>query len=484
MASQPLPLSIIVDVTVITASPQVAAPTFNTGLIIGPSPAIPSYGTNPRVRKYLQATFSTAMVSDGFTTSDPEFIAAGIYFGQSPAPQALFVGRQDLTAVSAAVATTGSLGTGYVVGDIISVVQAGASNGQLQVVTVGTGGTVTSLAVIVGQQGTGYSVATGLATTGGSGTGLEVNITAIGESALEAAMVCRAVQPQWYPFMVTDAAPADHIAISSWTLSQVGTVYFGTDSETTVANGAANNTFSQLFASSSKRTWMQYATTQSGLVPNQIYFVAAVMGQAMASNTQFANSAFTEKFSGGVPLTGVVTEPIIPSQLVTNVEGATPGLGPNGNLFLNYANSFNVLEQGTMMAENVFFDQILNLDILAANIQFQVMSTLTSRPKVSQTDAGQQLLVQAVEAALNQSVTTGFIASGVWEGQTINLGGNQSLTPGQALPSGYLVLTPSYATWGPSNQALIDARQAPPIYVALIEAGAVHFVTIQVLVQI
>ena len=43
----------------------------------------------------------------------------------------------------------------------------------------------------VGQQGTGYSVATGLSTTGGSGTGLQVDITAIGESALQAAMACR-----------------------------------------------------------------------------------------------------------------------------------------------------------------------------------------------------------------------------------------------------------------------------------------------------
>jgi hypothetical protein len=149
-------------------------------------------------------------------------------------------------------------------------------------------------------------------------------------------------------------------------------------------------------------------------------------------------------------------------------------------LFLNYANAFNVLEQGTMMAPGTFFDQILGLDVLGSNIQFNIMNLLTTTPKVPQTDAGQQLLVQAVEAALNQSVNTGFIASsGVWNGQTINVG--KGLSPNQSLPQGYLVLTPQYSQ---VSQASIDARQAPPIYIALIEAGAVHFVTIAVMVQL
>ena len=128
------------------------------------------------------------------------------------------------------------------------------------------------------------------------------------------------------------------------------------------------------------------------------------------------------------------------------------------------------------MANLTFFDQILNLDILAANIQYAVMNLLTSVPKIPQTDAGQQLLIQAVESACSQSALTGFIAPGTWEGQTI-LG----LSKGDALPSGYLVQSPKYSTL---TQAQIASRTAPPIYVAIIEAGAVHFVTIAVLVQV
>jgi hypothetical protein len=479
MSANPLPLSIIADLTVITSSPQVASPTFNTGLVVGPTPAIPSFGVNPRVRIYLASTFSTSMINDGFETSSPEYICAQMYFSQTPQPQRLAVGRQDLTAISAVTPTSGNLGTNYVVGDVVTVDQASASNGQLQVTTVGTNGTVTGLGIIPGLQGTGYSVATGLATTGGSGSGLEVNITAIGESCMQSALACRAINSTWYPFMVTSAQPADHIALASWTQSQVGTVYLGNNQEVNVLNGIAGNTLSTIYGASNSRTWMQYATTQGGLYPNQIYFTASVMGQMMASNTQLANSAFTEKFSGGVPLVGVYTEPLNTTQ-IANIEGSVPAFGPNGNLFLNYANAFNVLEQGTMMAPGTFFDQILGLDVLGSNIQFNIMNLLTTVPKVPQTDAGQQLLVQAVEAALNQSVNTGFIASsGVWNGQTINVG--KGLSPNQSLPQGYLVLTPQYSQ---VSQASIDARQAPPIYIALIEAGAVHFVTIAVMVQL
>lgn len=472
-----LPLSIIANVTVITSSPQVAAPTFNTGLVIGPTAAIPSYGTNPRVRKYLAATFSTAMITDGFTTSSPEYVCAQIYFSQSPQPQAIFIGRLDLTAVQTFTVTAG--GTGWVVGDFFNIVKAGGSNAT-GIVTAAAGGIVSAAAVVQTPQGTGTGYSAGAATTTAIlpsvGTGLTLNITVVGETAVQAVTYCRSANPQWYCCMVTSAVSADHIAIAAYVQSQVGTTYFGTTSDAAVLNGTAGNVLYTVYATSASRTWLQYATTQSGAYPNQIYFVAAVMGQAMASNTQLQNSAFTEKFSGGVPLVGVVTEPNLTTSQISNIEGSNPGLGPNGNLFLNYANAFNILEQGTMLAPNTFFDQVLNLDILASNIQYAILNLLTGVPKIPQTDAGQQLLIQAVESAMNTALNTGFIAPGIWKGQTI-----LSLSPGDPLPNGYQVLSPKVSTM---TQAQRQARQAPPIYVALIEAGAVHFVTIAVLVQV
>lgn len=476
------PLSIIADVTVVTSSPQVAAPTFNQGLIAGPTAAIPSYGTNSRTRQYLQATYSTAMIADGFTIASPEFICAQAYFSQSPPPASAIIGRQDLTALQTIAIDVA--GAGWSVGDTFSIVQAGASYGVGKV-TAETAGVPSAIQLVT--QGTSYSVANGLTTTAiapSTGEGLTINVTAIGETPLQAFTACRSANAQWYPGMVTTAADADHIALSAWTLSQVGTLYFGTTADAAVLNGTAGSVASTIFGASSKRTWLQYATTQGGLYPTQAYFVAGLMGLLMAANTQLANSSYTAKFSAGVPLVGVYTEPNLSTTQISNIEGANTTAGPNVNLFLNYGGSFNVLEQGTMMAPSVFFDQVLGLDVLASDIQYNIMNAITSVPKVPQTDSGQLLLIQAVEAACATSATTGFIAPGIWEGQAINLGTNNSLAIGQSLPTGYLVLSQSYAAYRVANPGGITARIAPPIYVVLIEAGATHFTVIEVQAQI
>jgi hypothetical protein len=64
-------------------------------------------------------------------------------------------------------------GSGYVSGDVMNIVQGGASGGQVVFLIIS--GTHVYL---VANPGTGYSTATGLTTTGGHGTGLTVNITA------------------------------------------------------------------------------------------------------------------------------------------------------------------------------------------------------------------------------------------------------------------------------------------------------------------
>ena len=476
MASSTLPISIIADVTVVTSSPQAAAPTFNIGLVVGPTPVIPTVGANSRVRKYLATTYASAMLTDGFTAGDPEYICAQMYFSQSPQPSAIQIGRQDGTALKTVVPSAGSPGTDYKVGDMVNVSQAGATNGILRVATVGPLGDVMSLTVY--SAGTAYHTAIGaVTTTDGDGVDLTVDITAIGESALIAFQQCRAVSSDWYAGMVAGAKDADHVEIAAWTASQVGTMYFGTTDSPDARDGVIPNVLHTIYGTSNKRCWMQYATTQGVLAPNQIYFVASVIGQAMASNTQLANSSYTMKFSGGVPLVGVYTEPGLTIGQIQNIEGQVPSQGPNGNLFLNYGNAYNVLEQGTMMSEGVFFDQVMGLDILAANIQTEIMNVLTSVPKVPQTDSGQQMLIQAVERAANQAANTGFIAPGTWRGQNI-IG---QVTTGQTFPTGYTAVSPLYKTLSPAQ---IAARVAPPIYLAIIQAGAVHFVTVEVLVQV
>ena len=114
---------------------------------------------------------AVAMAAAG-NIENPIFDIVTLYIGTLAAPNTALAGVSVNTA-----------GTGYTVGDMVGVTQGGASGGFCVVTSIsGGGGTgpVTGIAAIPYSSGTGYAVATNLATTGGPGTGLHVNITSIG----------------------------------------------------------------------------------------------------------------------------------------------------------------------------------------------------------------------------------------------------------------------------------------------------------------
>lgn len=88
----------------------------------------------------------------------------------------LWIGTTISSILTATVGASG--GTGYVVGNVLTVVQGGASSGQVTVTTIGVSGVVTGISVLP-PSGIGYTIATNLATTGGAGTGCQVNVTAV-----------------------------------------------------------------------------------------------------------------------------------------------------------------------------------------------------------------------------------------------------------------------------------------------------------------
>lgn len=456
-----LPMTPIVDVVVTVSPVSPAQPTFNQGLIIGSSGVIPSIGANSRIRQY---TSLAEMLLDGFITTDPEYIAASLYFSQHPAAVFLWVGCQDPSGIGAANFHTGNAGTGYAVGDQVTVTQGGASGGVLQVTSIGGGGAVTGLSLVT--SGTGYSVANGLATTTtGAGTGLEVDITAIGEPALQAVIACRAANFEWYGFMVTVTSDADELALAAWVQTATPSAqYFFNTSDANVLNNVTNNIMAQMKALEYSRVFGMYSTTQSGVFPNNAYASAAALGVAMGLNTGLANSYFIMMFK---TLVGITPEPLTANQV--NVLN-----GLNCNVYVNYGNSFSFAQRGTA-PNGQFFDEVLNVDMLSSGIQFNVMDLLTASPAVPQTDPGETQLIHAVNQACEASRIIGFIATGVWTGAPI-----LNLNTGASVPGGYLTQAAPYATQSAADRA---ARKAMPIYVALIEAGAVQSLVVGVLVQ-
>jgi hypothetical protein len=380
-----LPLSLVCNVSIFIAPIAVAPPSFNQGLIIGPSTVIPtSGGVGSRLRQY---TTLAQMTADGFTNSMPEYIGAEIYWDQLPAASILWVGRQDLT---------------------------------------------------------------------------------VPETCLEAAQACRVGSSAWWGFGVCGAVAADHEAITGWaqaqTLAGMPSMYHYTTGDAAVLAGTAGNVMAALQTLDYERAFGIYSTTQSAAWPNNIYSWAAALGAAMGLNTGLAASKFTMKFK---PLVGIAPEPITETQVA-----AIEALG--GNVYTTTANVFQWLEQGTV-PNGLFYDDLLNLDMLASDLQYSMIGGYVAAPSIPQDDPGEMVMIGLASQACDRAVTRGFVAPGVWNGVNV-----LNLQTGDPLPKGYSIQAQSFTTQSPADKAL---RKGMPLYIAINGAGSQHSLLIGVYVQ-
>ena len=293
----------------------------------------------------------------------------------------------------------------------------------------------------------------------GAAFNLWVGTQGFGESCLQAIEACRAANSEWYIGIVCDAAQADHEAIAAWTETVTpATIYAFTTQDAAVPSNTAGNIFAFLQALGYTRTIGMYST-------QSFYAMASLLGYVSGQNTLvgngIANSSYTLKFK---QLTGVTVEHLTSAQ-ITAIEGI------NGNVYLNYGNFYNVFEQGVMSGGR-FFDEIVNLDMLSSRIQLAIMDLLYQNPKIPQTDGGVTTMIGSINQQCDVAVTTGFIAPGQWNGPT-----TLNLQTGGTLPKGYLVQAQPISQ---QLEAARQARQSPPIYVAIKEAGAIHSVLITV----
>jgi hypothetical protein len=372
----------------------------------------------------------------------------------------------DLTTGAASVIPhAANPGSNYLIGDIVSVTGTDVAGVSLQVTST-IAGVVTGLKILArGTISLGYT-ATGLTATGGSGTGLEVDITALeGEPPLQAVIACRAAQSAWYAFCCATTVDADDLALALWAQTSVpAAVYFYRTPDANVLNNVTNNIAATMQAANYSFVVGFYSTIQNGAAPNSVFMASAAMGVAMGLNTGLAGS-FYALFAK--QLVGMLAEPLTQTQ-ITSLQSL------NINVYVNYGNAFTFITQG-LMPNGWRFWRRINLDMIVSNIQFGVMDVWTSTLVVPQTDQGEMLFIQAVNTAAATSAGIGYVAPGTWSGVQL-----LSLVAGTALPNGYLAQFPSYLTQTNADRL---AGKAMPIYLAIIEAGSAESITIQVNVQ-
>jgi hypothetical protein len=115
-----LTLNGIIDVSVELAPIVPGLEVYDALLIMGDSTAI---STTDRIKEFYEMS---EIASAGFQTTDPEYLAAQLYFGQTPRPRRVFIGRVDASIVGSVEDLT------------VALTDARAKNGEWYAVTFTT----------------------------------------------------------------------------------------------------------------------------------------------------------------------------------------------------------------------------------------------------------------------------------------------------------------------------------------------------------
>lgn len=280
------------------------------------------------------------------------------------------------------------------------------------------------------------------------------------ETALQAVQACRAANSDWYVCVVCADLTADqHVEIATYINSCTpDSIYAYTVAAADDYGTGDQSTFKKIKDKKLRRAIGQYSTKHKDSI-------CAVLGYALGSMTGTIGSAFTLAYKQEV---GVETEN---STSAFSEEKVKNILANYGNVYVNRGGHYDGFELG-YMGDGSWFDEIIYLDKLKNDIQFNIMDLLYSVPKVEQEESGMTRLHAKIAEVMEQYVNIGFIADGTkWRGDDI-----LNLKKGDTLPRGYLVQSELIET---QAQADRDNRIAPPIYVAMNLSGAIQKVLIR-----
>jgi len=478
-----LSVSGLVRVTVNLSPLAAAVRSFGVLMIAGDSNVINGV---ERFRTYL----TIEAVAADFGTSAPEYKAAALYFGQSPKPKTLMIGRWFRTASS-----------GFIEGGILTASQQLMSNwtvittGTLTIPIDGVSRAVTGLdfsaqtnlngvatvittaisawgvctwdgsSFIITSITTGTSSSVGYATAGSISAQLKLTsstaIALIPGYAAETPAACAAVlanlSSAWYGLMFqASTQPTDDQSIDVSAFIEaldLKRIYGVTITSSQVLSSAVTTDLaSRMKAAGYLQSFCQYS--------QNAYAIASFFGRALSVNVNANRSTITLMFKQEPGVTG---EDLTESQALVLKDKRC-------NVFVDYVNDTVIIQYG-VMSGSAYFDEIHGLDWLQNAIQTACFNVLyTSTTKVPQTDAGVNQLVNAVSGVADQAVANGLVAPGVW-----NADGFGQLATGDYLKTGYYIYAQPVALQSQSDR---DARIAPPIQLAIKLAGAIQSVDV------
>ena len=485
-----IPVSKIVKVNIFTSPTFPKRKGFGLLNIIGKSARLP---LAERIRFYADMDG----VAADFAATDEEYLAAQVFFSQSPSPRELAISRRFDTAVggqlmgSVSIDQTIALFTAVANGgfDImidgvnrqVTALNFSASanlnavaaavqtklaallpgttcvwSGKRFIITSGTTGTASTVVYATAPTGAGAPVdVSGLLGLRAADKGIYAAGVAA-EATMGATLdALQAYDPSWYGFTMTkEATEAQLKECAAWAEARVKMFGYST-SASNVQDGSSTADIASFFKNN------LYRRTIGIWDENDAYPVVSAMARGFVVNFDEFNSTLTLKFK---QLPGVTPTNISETQRVALT-------GKNINYYSQYGESA-MLAEG-VMASGHFFDEVHGLDWLQNAVETEVFGHLYTRTtKVPQTDKGVAALVQQVDRAMLQGVNNGLLAPGYWNGMDLG-----EVKSGDFLPKGFY-------TWAQpvrlQSQSDRQARKAPPIQVIAKGAGAIHSVDVSI----
>jgi hypothetical protein len=479
----------LVQVDIILSPLAAATRSFGVLLVCGDSNVISGL---ERFRTYGSIT----EVTQDFGTDTPEYNAAVLYFGQTPKPATIMIGRWLRTATA-----------GQLTGGILNATQQLISN--FTVVTAG-GFKVTIDGVLKTLSGLDFSgaanlnavaaiITTALSTSGScvwNGSSFEIisattgitstvsdatspatgtDITTLlkissalalplvpgyaSETPVQCAAVFTDLSPAWYGLTFSASVfPTDqqNLDVCTFIEAQDLTRIFGvTITDTSVLSSEVTDDLaSTMMAGGYKQSFNQYSANP--------YAINSFFGRAFSVNFAGNRTTITLMYK---------QEPSVVAEDFTSSQ-ADVLEAKRCNVFTEYQNNTAIIQYGVMSGP-AWFDETHGLDWFQDTVQTACFNLMfTSTTKIPQTDAGVNQFVNAISAACESAINNGLVAPGTW-----NADGFGQLQMGQYLQDGYYIYAQPIDQ---QSQADREARIAPPIQVAIKLAGAIQSLNVQV----
>ncbi len=492
--TQSLPVSRLINVGVVLTPAGAQAQNLSTLLILGSSGVIDPV---ERYRNYG----SIAEVAADFGTIQPEYLAALLWFEQTPQPTTLKIGRWAASAAAGglrggplnAAQQALSVWTAITAGSFVYTKNGGSPttvsglnfsgasnlNGVASLITAALTGAqmvwnATAARFELTSLLTGASSAISFLSAPGSGTDISGMLGMLSSSSgayvftgINAESAVSAVTTfdqdygqSWYATTILGASDADHLAVAAYLEATNTKHLYGitTQSAGVLVAATTSDIAYQLAQLDYDKTLVQY----SGSNP---YAVVSALARILTTDYTGNNTVITLMYKQEP---GITAENLSSSQ-------ADAAKAKNCNVFTTYNNNTAIF-QNAVCCSGVFIDVVTSTDWLAVTIQNSLYNLLyTSPTKIPQTDQGVIMMVTTVESVCSQAVINGMLAPGVW-----NSGGFGALKMGDYLPKGFYVYAPKVSSQDPVARA---ARHSVPIQAAVKLAGAVHDINVSVVVN-